>query len=713
MRNLIMKQVRIALFALASMTLLGPAIAEVRTIWQAQEELAPPNQTFTRFGQAVAIDGGAIIVLATNDLGQSALLYRRSTTNGPWTYRRTLLTVAGPPVRASVRMKNGIAAVQFGELVTIFEYSGGDYVRGRSATSIRRPGGIAISGHSILVGGNDCDYDAVIYQKGADGNWALTGRMDDNQGQCRPEGFTVELNYDYALLGVPGTNQVAAWRRNGTAFDWVPAGNLEKPPGTAISDGKFALQNATAVAPGNFVFRRSGATWTPQPMLMPVDYANGSGSAFDVKYRDGVLLTIEAWTNRDARPYAYLETSPGRFEHAAILWSYGSPLDYDVSGRTVVTTSRSYLGDPYRVVQVFNLPTPLEAPSTIVDDFEGRDLSGFTFEGGQFALATRGTNDVLARTNVTGAGVALVNGSDSSGYQRIEAVIAPTYSGAGWAGLVARYVDADNYYYVAFRDDNTLGIYRRLNGVNTLLSDGPLYEPLSRVRFTVDRENLSVAFGRDGSASARDASLRQGRAGLATFQARADFDDVLVGATDLISLQQKAYVPGYSDYSRPFTELGGRWELVSDGQGGYAGLAQVDLNASALAFGGTPVENQEVIGVVRFDAFGTSRQGAWFGLLARYVDARNHYYLTVRSTNQLQIRKQVNGVITVLASVDFTAVPRQFHEYRLRVVGDQLHAYVDGALVAWARDGDIARGQYGIGTYRARAMWQTASAIQP
>jgi len=703
------------MLTLASLALLGPARAEVRTIWAAQEILAPPDQTFTQFGLGVAIDGGAIIVLAAYEDRLAALLYRRSNTSGAWTYRRTLLTVAGPLSRANVRMKNGIAAVQFGDLITIFEYSGGDYVRGRSATSIRRPGGIAISGNSILVGGNDCDYDAVIYQKGADGNWGVTGRMDDNQGECRPEGLAVELNYDYALLGVPMTNQVNAWRRNGTALDWVPAGTLDKPAGSAVSGGKFALQKATAVAPGNFVFRRSGATWTPQDMLMPMDYANGSGSAFDVRYRDGVLLTVEAWPNRDSRLYAYLETAPGHFEHVAILYTYASPVDHDVSGRTVVTSSRmSYSSGLPPAVQVFNLPTQLEAPSPLVNDFEDRDLSGFTFEGGQFALATRGANDVLARTNVTGAGVALVNGSDSSGHQRIEADIAPTYSGAGWVGLVARYVDADNYYYVAFRNDDTAGIYRRLNGVNTLLSDyGPLPEPLSHVRFTVDREYLSVEFGRENYISVRDASLRQGRVGLATFQARADFDDVLAGATDRIFLLSKAYVSGYSDYSRPFTELGGRWELVSDGHGSFAGLAQTDVNASALAFGGTPVENQDVVGVARLDAFGSSRQGAWFGLLARYVDARNHYYLTIRSTNLLEIRKQVNGVITVLASVNFTAVPRQFHEFRLRVIDDQLHAYVDGALVAWARDGDIARGQYGIGTYRAKAMWQAVRAIQP
>jgi len=56
---------------------------------------------------------------------------------------------------------------------------------------------------------------------------------------------------------------------------------------------------------------------------------------------------------------------------------------------------------------------------------------------------------------------------------------------------------------------------------------------------------------------------------------------------------------------------------------------------------------------IRLDSFATP-SGAWFGLLARYVDARNYYYLTVRSSNVLQIRKLVNGVTTQLKSVSFT-----------------------------------------------------------
>ena len=113
------------------------------------------------------------------------------------------------------------------------------------------------------------------------------------------------------------------------------------------------------------------------------------------------------------------------------------------------------------------------------------------------------------------------------------------------------------------------------------------------------------------------------------------------------------------------------------------------------------------------DAFAASQQGAWFGLLARYVDANNHYYVTVRSTGQVQIRKVVNGVITVLGTASFSAVPGRYYDVRFLLINDQLQLYVDGALVATAHDGAIAGGKYGLATYRAAARWENFAVLQP
>ena len=726
-----MKAFRFGLFALASLALLSPAWSEVRTLRPAQTLPLPPNQTFTYFGLGVAIDGPYIIVLAANyeneeSTGQYALLYRRGS-NDVWSYRRILQSHSGPLDHMSVRMKNGLAVVQFNGEETIYEYTGSDYVPGLSATPIRHPGGVAISGNSIVMGGDGCDYDAVVYQKGANGLWGITGRMDNNQDdrECGPDGggMAVELNYNYALVGSDTRGGVQAWRRNGTALDWLPAGTITVPPGgTRFSGGPLGLQGATAVTGIYEVFRRNGTTWTQQDSVKPVDYGNGAGQGFGVRFRDAVLLVKDTPSSvkddgtfeNPPHLYAYLEASPGHFEHVAILETPQSTREFDISGRTVVAESFDW--PPPGKVVVFNLPAQLEAPAPIVDDFEDRNLSGYTFSGGQFALATRGTDDVLAQNYANGIAVALVNNTDWTGSQRIEADIAPTFSVAGgWVGLVARYVDADNYYFVAIRNDNKFGIYRRLNGVNTLLREGTSAGSLpSHVTLIVNDGALTVRIDNQYSSVATDRSLSNGRAGLATFHARADFDDVHVAATpEAVILLEKDYLKDGGDNTRPMTEVGGNWQVQQNESGDPVALSQTDAGGDARSFTGTPVENQEITSVARLDAYGSSQTGAWFGFLARYVDARNFYYVTVRGTNRIDIRKVVNGVITVLASANYTAPPGVYREYRLRVINDQLQLFVDGAVVASAHDHDIARGQYGIATYRAKATWQNITVIQP
>ena len=85
----------------------------------------------------------------------------------------------------------------------------------------------------------------------------------------------------------------------------------------------------------------------------------------------------------------------------------------------------------------------------------------------------------------------------------------------------------------------------------------------------------------------------------------------------------------------------------------------------------------------------------------------------MRSTNRLEIRKRVSGSTTVLASVPFTPTVGQFYNFKFTVLSDELHAYLDGVLVAQAQDGDIPVGRYGMATYRAAATYQRFVVDQP
>src|SRR5688572_9362761 len=93
---------------------------------------------------------------------------------------------------------------------------------------------------------------------------------------------------------------------------------------------------------------------------------------------------------------------------------------------------------------------------------------------------------------------------------------------------------------------------------------------------------------------ARDRSLLLGRAGVATYRSAADFDDVHIAATPSLRLLTKEWNLGEEDFARPFTEIGGNWQVQRNESGDTTGLAQLDASRSAFAFIGAPVRNQEI-----------------------------------------------------------------------------------------------------------------------
>lgn len=696
--------------------------ADVRTLERVQNLERPAGQSFTRFASHVAIDGADIIVLATQDGGQSALLYQRASGSSRFTFTKTLLTGTEPVDRMQVRMKNGIAVVQFGNRGWIFERSGSTYVPGLAGSALVHPGGVAISGNRVLFGGDGCDYDGVLYQKGSDGRWQITGRLDDNQGQCVTAGLAVELNYDYAVLHAPGAQAAMAWRRNGTALDWVSAGSVPINAEVAATSAPFALQKATLVTPGSYVFRREGNAWTPKSRVVPVDFGMGTGNATAVKYRDGLLATAEHWTpNYRDRVYLYQELAPGEFEHVAVL-NVGTS-DFDLSGRTVVAAvpgpdnDDGTPGTTGGEAVVFALPDPLAATDTIATGFEDGDASGFSAVSGQFQVVARERTHVLAQTSTSGYNVALAEGSDASYYQYIEAIIGPTSTlPEGWRGLIARYTDENNYYYVAIRENGSGGLYRRLNGVNTLVKSWAGWPGQQRVSLMVDAKSVVVtAFGVN-VAVASDPSARSGRAGLATYHAAADFDEVVINTAGPTALLSKRFVDDADNFARrtgrEFSRIGGDWQYVEPSPNYLDGYQQRDPGRSAFAFIGTQVRNQELDVSVRMDAVSSST-AAWVGLLGRYVDARTHYYATLGNNGRAEIHKRVNGVMTLLASTRHALNLSQFNTMRFRLVDDQLQLFLNDQQVLNVYDGDIAEGAHGLATNNAAATWEYLYVRQP
>jgi pectate lyase len=135
----------------------------------------------------------------------------------------------------------------------------------------------------------------------------------------------------------------------------------------------------------------------------------------------------------------------------------------------------------------------------------------------------------------------------------------------------------------------------------------------------------------------------------------------------------------------------------------------------ARALIGSTTDDQIVSVRARPVAYAASSTGQerWVGLMARYRDDQNYYYLTLRSGNSLSLRKLVNGVPTIIATVPATVTLGTWYSLRLEVTGNQLRAWLNDALLIQATDSTHTRGRSGLVTAKAAADFDDYLAYQP
>jgi pectate lyase len=200
-----------------------------------------------------------------------------------------------------------------------------------------------------------------------------------------------------------------------------------------------------------------------------------------------------------------------------------------------------------------------------------------------------------------------------------------------------------------------------------------------------------------------------GRAALVTDRAQAEFDNVIVSPTLFTTL----YSNDFEDGTGPWNFSGlGFWNLRTLGS---AVFSQSSVAGDARASIGVPTDDQIVRVRARLDTFATptGTQERWFGLMARHVDDANFYYLSLRSSNTVQLRKVVNGTITPLASATLPVLPAHWYQLRLDAVGDQLRAYVDGNLMLEADDTSLPVGDSGPVMFKSATDFDDFAAYQP
>jgi hypothetical protein len=206
-----------------------------------------------------------------------------------------------------------------------------------------------------------------------------------------------------------------------------------------------------------------------------------------------------------------------------------------------------------------------------------------------------------------------------------------------------------------------------------------------------------------------DTSLTHGSAGPLMFKMRADIDNVVISPSPLLKLMDEGSFGSESD---KWTQLGdSEWQAPIDPSNNNMLMEQVSVVGGARALTGTKTKDQTVQVAARAVGFG-SGPGRWFGVMARYVDDNNYYYVTLRNDNTLALRKLVNGSIVELATTPFPLTLFQWYELRLEAIGSSLRVFVDDELKLEATDTSFPEGRYGLAMYKAHVQYDAFAVTQ-
>jgi hypothetical protein len=131
-----------------------------------------------------------------------------------------------------------------------------------------------------------------------------------------------------------------------------------------------------------------------------------------------------------------------------------------------------------------------------------------------------------------------------------------------------------------------------------------------------------------------------------------------------------------------------------------------------LALNGTNWTDQSVQADVKIHSFSTTGTDHWVGLSARFTDMNNHYFLTLRQSNVLQLRKKVNGTVTTLDTYTLTPSMLTWYRLRLEVVGNSLKVFLNGAAdpVLQATDSSLPAGRVVLSMWGADASFDNVLA---
>jgi hypothetical protein len=387
-------------------------------------------------------------------------------------------------------------------------------------------------------------------------------------------------------------------------------------------------------------------------------------------------------------------------------------------GRTIVSGRQATSGD--NIIRVFDTTGGVAQWPVRVFDFESAtsESEWRPSAGSAFTRAKVGYTWVYRQTNPDGTLYSVLPPPSIAGRMNNQSIQSEVtlrgFTGPNaWIGLVTRYHDPSNYYYVTLRAGGSVEVKRMVNGVFTTLAAAPANVVIGRkYRLRLESIGTTHRVHLDDTLvlTARDDSLSDGYVGIVMNRAAADYDNVTTSPSPFTTIYTEDFSSyDASDWKRP----SGTWTAT----GGV--LRQTNGSGYGIAATGSLTDDQVVRARITPRSFNSS--GAWVGLVARYLDERNHLYINLYGRGVVSLWRRTNGVIEQLATQRLTVTPGTTYDVRVEVVAGTMRVFVNDQqiLASNAEAGpdnpqvDWSKGQVGLITRNATADFDDFVAYQP
>ncbi len=725
---------------------LGAVHARPLVIQESARLTNPNSASYPVFASDVAIDGDDAIATLERfidpppggdprDAEHEVAVYLFHLTSSGWAPVRQLAVqhhfFPFSTFDVGLTMRSGVAALALNPL-QVFVRKNGNWVSAPiTGVDPFSPGdSIAVDGRRILFGGSSGQWMGTYYEENSAGVWTPKSILlgDYRGGDIEFSGGPVDLSKGRAIVLSPYNDEGPQFASPSVAVfrDWGPPQRFLLQSTIRSSDS--APLGFEAVIRGDEIFiagtNLSGTrvfrpglsdSWEEFDKLQPLDSHMGGGVT-SVMEKNHLFIMQRSW-NAEREAYVinvFRKPSTSSYEHVATLVASdgGSLGNFAMSSRRVIANCGNE-------ACYFDLPYNLAQPGAIQQTFAGAALTGWsTSAGSAFSIVQRGVSRVLRQSDtLSPATHTAVLGSTNWANQSVQADVRLLALGGkdNWTGLATRYRDAGNHYGVRVNNSGLVTLIRAAGGTVRTLASATFAITVNRpyrlrlesigTRHRVYMNGVSVL-------NVDDTALPSGRVALFTHRASAEFDNLVASRTPNAIL----YATNFTSSGGPtdlwsFTGTG-LWQQASSGTNFV--FAQSSVASTARAVIGVPTDDQSVDVRARATTFaGTGSGDRWFGVMARYVDDSNYYYLSLRNTNKVSLRKVANGAYTELGVYSLPITLGTWYRLRIEAVGDQIRGFVNGALLVEATDTTHPVGAGGPITNRAAADFDDYRAIQP